>query len=396
MQDKFEHIHEYSYNYNESGNIINITGRDNSAAITQTENAIMEYDAENNRTAVETPEYREEYITDNTGTLTQILEAVRYLKDGKKQNTTYVYGDGVISEETKIINIAEEVEKTSYVLHHYDHLGNTTELTDSTGKVVSKYAYGVYGELKKIVEETATAYLYNGKYGVRTDETGLYYMRSRYYNVTIKRFINADTERGNITNGKSLNRYSYVQGNPVSYTDPYGLSPLDNPSAMAHILFGLLGVVPGLVGATADLANAILYFTEGKYTEGVISLIGGIASVFGIPCVDKMIKAGKLGKYAADIARITKLMSNTAGFLINGENTIRQSMDMCHKYFVDKKGVSAETAAELALLAASVLGTYLSAKGIKGAVDEWRIKGGSKTPLAQYGDEFGKMSDFPS
>ncbi len=200
-------------------------------------------------------------------------------------------------------------------------------------------------------------------------------MRSRYYNVTIKRFINADTERGNITNGKSLNRYSYVQGNPVSYTDPYGLSPLDNPSAMAHILFGLLGVVPGLVGATADLANAILYFTEGKYTEGVISLIGGIASVFGIPCVDKMIKAGKLGKYAADIARITKLMSNTAGFLINGENTIRQSMDMCHKYFVDKKGVSAETAAELALLAASVLGTYLSAKGIKDSVAEWRIKG---------------------
>ncbi len=203
-------------------------------------------------------------------------------------------------------------------------------------------------------------------------------MRSRYYNVTIKRFINADTERGNITNGKSLNRYSYVQGNPVSYTDPYGLSPLDNPSAMAHILFGLLGVVPGLVGATADLANAILYFTEGKYTEGVISLIGGIASVFGIPCVDKMIKAGKLGKYAADIARITKLMSNTAGFLINGENTIRQSMDMCHKYFVDKKGVSAETAAELALLAASVLGTYLSAKGIKGAVCEWRIKGDTR------------------
>ena len=50
-------------------------------------------------------------------------------------------------------------------------------------------------------------------------------------------------------------------------------------------------------------------------------------------------------------------------------------MDMCHKYFVDKKGVSAETAAEFALLAASVLGTYLSAKGIKDSVAEWGIKG---------------------
>ena len=35
-------------------------------------------------------------------------------------------------------------------------------------------------------------FLYNGQFGVTTDGNGLYYMRARYYNVDIKRFINQD------------------------------------------------------------------------------------------------------------------------------------------------------------------------------------------------------------
>lgn len=45
-----------------------------------------------------------------------------------------------------------------------------------------------------------------------TDDNGLYYMRQRYYNTEIKRFINQDVVRGSLTNSQSLNRYSYVQG----------------------------------------------------------------------------------------------------------------------------------------------------------------------------------------
>ena len=35
-------------------------------------------------------------------------------------------------------------------------------------------------------------FLYNGQFGVTTDGNGLYYVRARYYNVDIKRFINQD------------------------------------------------------------------------------------------------------------------------------------------------------------------------------------------------------------
>ena len=50
-------------------------------------------------------------------------------------------------------------------------------------------------------------------------------MRLRYYNPQIKRFINQDIVTGEIGNSQSLNRYSYVQGNPVNYTDPFGMNP---------------------------------------------------------------------------------------------------------------------------------------------------------------------------
>ena len=51
-----------------------------------------------------------------------------------------------------------------------------------------------------IIDDNSTKvrFLYNGQAGVETDENGLYYMRARYYNTVIKRFINRDIIDGNI------------------------------------------------------------------------------------------------------------------------------------------------------------------------------------------------------
>lgn len=99
-------------------------------------------------------------------------------------------------------------------------------MTDATGAIRYQYQYSPYGEL---IEGTygQVAFLYNGQFGVASDDNGLYYMRARYYNIDIKRFVNQDVVTGSIERSSSLNRYAYVEGNPVSYIDPFGLEPWD-------------------------------------------------------------------------------------------------------------------------------------------------------------------------
>jgi RHS repeat-associated protein len=57
--------------------------------------------------------------------------------------------------------------------------------------------------------------------GRENDGTGLYYYRARYYDPGLKRFISEDP----IGTTAGLNFYSYVEGNPISFSDPTGLIP---------------------------------------------------------------------------------------------------------------------------------------------------------------------------
>ena len=54
------------------------------------------------------------------------------------------------------------------------------------------------------------------------NESGLYYLRARYYDPNVGRFISEDTDKGKIENPSSLNLYVYCQGNPIRLVDPSG------------------------------------------------------------------------------------------------------------------------------------------------------------------------------
>ena len=55
------------------------------------------------------------------------------------------------------------------------------------------------------------------------DSTQLLFLRARYYNPADGRFQSRDTWGGDYNRPLSLNRWMYVEGNPVNYTDPTGL-----------------------------------------------------------------------------------------------------------------------------------------------------------------------------
>ena len=180
-----------------------------------------EYDAEDNRTAViknagTTEEIRTEYVVDSVEELSRTLMATE-IKNGNKAVTYFYYGNGLLAQENA---------KEGYLTYHFNNVGNTNAVTDENGNVKYSYAYNPYGELTQGTYGQVM-FLFNGQYGVASDDNGLYYMRARYYNVSIKRFINQDVVTGKIAESQSLNRYAYVEGNPVSYLDPFGLEKYD-------------------------------------------------------------------------------------------------------------------------------------------------------------------------
>jgi RHS repeat-associated protein len=58
----------------------------------------------------------------------------------------------------------------------------------------------------------------------RQNSTGLYYLRARYYDPAIGRFLSADPLAGAPAQPQTLNRYAYALNNPVNRVDPTGLA----------------------------------------------------------------------------------------------------------------------------------------------------------------------------
>ncbi|WP_424141323.1 RHS repeat-associated core domain-containing protein [Sporosalibacterium faouarense] len=65
---------------------------------------------------------------------------------------------------------------------------------------------------------------YSGEYYDK--ETGTYYLRARYYDPSIGRFISEDSYTGKLTDPLSLNLYTYCWNNPIRYVDPSGNAPV--------------------------------------------------------------------------------------------------------------------------------------------------------------------------
>ena len=335
-----------------------------------------EYDAENTRIAEETSDYRAVFVTDvNSAELSKVLVKKTYKKTNGVVSTNsidrlYVYGYGLISE----------TEGASTLYHHYNNIGSTMKLSDGLGNIVAEYTYGPYGEL--LSGNKLTDYLYNGQYGVSTDDNGLYYMRQRYYNSEIKRFINQDILTGEVGHSQSMNRYAYVEGNPINLMDPFGLSPEEANgksiwSMLIHGGLGVVGCIPGVFGVVANLLDAALYFYEKDYFMATISLLSaaslGTATVamkaFGATCAGIKVAKGAMLAY-----RAIDLVGNGVNFVRNAYAFGGQANNIATKAYKGEK-ITGKDVGGLFLTGLgtflSGLGTFASVKGLGKAADEF-------------------------
>jgi hypothetical protein len=114
-----------------------------------------------------------QYVVNSQPALSQVL-----VKEENGQKTFYVYGLGLIGQE----------QSSEYLSYHFDFRGSTVALTDETAQVTERFQYSPYGLLLS-GDASQTPFLFNGMYGVMTDESGLYYMRARFYSPEIRRLI---------------------------------------------------------------------------------------------------------------------------------------------------------------------------------------------------------------
>ncbi|MCB1145040.1 MAG: RHS repeat-associated core domain-containing protein, partial [Leptospiraceae bacterium] len=115
------------------------------------------------------------------------------------------------------------------VFFHPDPGGSPIVLTSTNGEAIvgsngaSRIYYNPYGDID--TDYSGGPDIFHKKYqGQDLDsESGMYYFKSRYYDVALGRFITSD-DRVNPSSPMGMDRYMFTEGNPIRYNDPTGHS----------------------------------------------------------------------------------------------------------------------------------------------------------------------------
>ena len=123
-----------------------------------------------------------------------------------------------------------KVVAVNYNGNYYYYLRNAqsdiVKLIDKTGATVVEYTYDSWGKLLSTSGSLASTLGKNNPFRYRgyvyDEETGFYYLQSRYYNPEVGRFISSDVL---LSTGQGVighNAYAYCGNNPASRIDTEG------------------------------------------------------------------------------------------------------------------------------------------------------------------------------
>ena len=134
--------------------------------------------------------------------------------------------------QSRLAKVSFNREMYTYV---HSLQGDIVGILDSEGALVVEYKYDAWGRLlattvassaneaeKSMWEALAKLNPFRYRGYVYDEESGLYYLRSRYYNPKWGRVISSDTLLGVVGTLGSHNPFTYCNNSPSVYTDPDG------------------------------------------------------------------------------------------------------------------------------------------------------------------------------
>jgi RHS repeat-associated protein len=121
----------------------------------------------------------------------------------------YVYGGSAL---------LAKIDSSGTKYYHQDHLSNRL-VTSSTGNTLAQMGHFPFGE--SWYNSTSDKLLFTTY--ERDAESGNDYAQARYYANRLARYSSLDPLSGSTSMPQSLNRFPYVNADPINATDPLGL-----------------------------------------------------------------------------------------------------------------------------------------------------------------------------
>ncbi len=196
------------------------------AAISGQQSAFS-YDAKGNRLKAVRNGVTTKYVYDKIGNM--LAESDNF----GNVTALYIYGGNSL--------LAMVTPNDQVYSYHFNEIGSTVGMTDQGQHVVNKYAYSAFGAVLNQVTAVPQPFKYVGQYGVMAEPDGFYYMRARYYDPKVGRFISEDPIG---FGGGTVNLYEYAKNNPIIFNDPSGLKvfycrrPLKDVSPIVYSFLG--------------------------------------------------------------------------------------------------------------------------------------------------------------
>ncbi|MBE6572475.1 MAG: hypothetical protein E7656_09535 [Ruminococcaceae bacterium] len=288
--------------------------------------------------------------------------------------TVYNYGHGLVSHSDNL--------NGNYILYATDGHGDVTDLLNASSTDLDTLEQNQFDAFGNGGANEYSRMGYAGEY--HDAETGFIYLRARYYNPAIGRFINEDPLRD------GLNWYIYCGNDPVNRHDPDGTfwglicdvvsfassvydvikNPTD-PAAWA----GLAGDAVDLLPIVSGVGEAIHIISTVYKSKKALKTVDNI-----VDAADTVKDVGKAADKAVDSVSDTREFLQDAANKVKTDVTGHVSGTKQHREFEEIIKGSGRTK----------LKTEASFDKLTGKIDDYGKKGTLRLDVVEY-DDAGKI-----